>query len=155
MGLLEVLQTGEELLEDPTEGLNATLAAVNAEKSTAAPEFQMIEALKAPMPTQITAFPAFQQLPAPGGRIDLLQQKKRQHQWRIEWHALWKWPEQDYVIVAVTIETMGRLLERLCGRGTVFDVLDAAVDVTGFSAQHRQFTIVQLGFRVKEREELP
>jgi hypothetical protein len=153
VALIDVLRAGEELVKDEELGLNAEIARVNADKEAEAPPFQTIEAMKSPMPTKIQAFPAFLQLPVPGGVLDLMQQKKRQHEWRIEWHALWRWTEQDYELVAATIEAMGRVLERLECRGTIAQILDASLDVTGFVGQQRQFTIVHLGFRVKEREE--
>lgn len=156
MALLDVLRAGKTLLEDDEWGINATLAEVNAAKGTAAPPFAHIDALKSPLPTHIPAFPAFFQLPVPGSRLDLKQQKKRQPLWRLEWHALWRWTEQDYEIVAASVEAMILVLERFeAFDNDVRQIIEATLDTTGYVERERSWTIVQLAFGARECEELP
>ena len=154
MTLIDVIRTGATLVEDGTDGLNAAIVQVNTAKSTSAPAFGTIKPKKAPMATRVTAFPAFFQLPD-GGNVGELNQGKRKNVWLLQWHALWRGEEQDYEIMAVTLEAMVIVLERLEGRGTIARVDNVSVASTGFHLGQQPYTLIQLAFRVQERDEDP
>lgn len=155
--IYDVLDTLDTLIRDAGAGINAQIAAVNTAKGTSAPTMGEISTWEYEHPTEIQSFPGFLQYWAAGGDWALLSQGKWRGDHRLTWLVWEKVGRSTDTQKHVTLwaHAVRSLIDTLPGNGTIEEIRDVTVEVTGPREPGSQYVLLAVSFTVKERDENP
>lgn len=154
--IYDQLQTLDELLRDPEEGLAAEVAAVAAAKGVVVPAPVEISTWRIKFPGEFEAYPALQQLWTEAPRMDPESQARWEGEFTFQWLIWFQVADLDaQKHLAIYAHAIRRILDRIPGHGTIAEVGQVQIGLTGLRETDSQYAALAVQFTTTEMDGEP
>ncbi|HEX7050177.1 MAG TPA: hypothetical protein VF188_08260 [Longimicrobiales bacterium] len=154
--IYDQLKTLDELLRDPTIGLAAEVAAVANAKGVIVPGPAEISTWRIKFPGEFEAYPALQQFWTDAPRLDSQSQQRWEGEFTFQWLVWFQLADLDaQKHLAIYAHALRRIVDRIPGRGTIAEVGQVQIGLTGLRETDSQYAALAVQFTTTELDGQP
>lgn len=154
--IYDQLKTLDEILRDPETGLAAEVAAVAEQKSEIVPAPVEISTWRMKFPGEFAAYPSLQQLWVEAPRMDPESQAHWEGEFNFQWLVWFQVGDLDtQKHLAIYAHALRRILDRIPGQGTISNVGNVQIGLTGLRETDSQYAALAITFTTTELDNAP
>lgn len=154
--IYDQLVTLDALLRDQELGLAAEVARVAAEKSVIVPAPVEISTWRIKWPGEFSAYPSTQQFWMSTPRLESVNQGRREGDFVFQWVTWFQLGALDtHLHIAIYADAFARIIDRIPGRGTIANVRDVEIGMTGLRETDWQYAGLGVQFTTTEIDATP